>query len=109
MRFSRESLRSPGRRDGMGGMNGGSPGSEESRRMSPRARPSAADLDQRVEELTRQLAEARDRESAADRQVAQLRRDRAEAVERETEGLAREIATSEILRVIASSPTDVQP
>ena len=43
------------------------------------------------------------------REVARLERELAEAREREAEGLAREAATGEILRVIASSPTDLQP
>ena len=40
---------------------------------------------------------------------ARLRRALADALEREAAGLARETATSEILRVIARSPTNLQP
>src|SRR5215216_3609799 len=50
--------------------------------------PSYAELQQRLAQTERELAEAR---------------------ERETEGLARETATGEILWVIAGSPTEPQP
>jgi len=56
--------------------------------------PSYADLQRENARLQRELAEARQHES--------------EARDREAEGLARETATREILRVIASSPTDLQ-
>src|SRR5215208_6199010 len=55
---------------------------------------SSADLQQRLAQAERELAGTRD--------------ELAEAREREAEGLARETATAEILRVIASSPTDLQ-
>src|SRR5215475_8214047 len=59
------------------------------------ARKTATDEDQRVRDVEKRLAEALQRE--------------AEALKRETEALERQTATSEILRVISSSPTDVQP
>src|SRR5262245_10914969 len=59
------------------------------------ARKTATDEDQRVRDVEKRLAEALQRE--------------AEALKRETEALERQTATSEILRVISSSPTDVRP
>src|SRR5215472_6541493 len=44
-----------------------------------------------------------------DHEVAELRRANAELQQRLDEGLAREAATAEILRVISGSPIDVQP
>ena len=44
-----------------------------------------------------------------DDEVAELRRANAELQQRLEEGLAREAATAEILRVISGSPIDVQP
>ena len=89
--------------------------------MAPRGKPKKArakakrplirpkDDSAKVRDLEKSLAEALSREAEASRRVAEMlgqlqTRDRevAEALERQT-------ATSEILRVIASSPTDVQP
>src|SRR5215469_16476775 len=89
--------------------------------MAPRGKPKKArakakrplirpkDDSAKVRDLEKSLAEALSREAGASRRVAEMlgqlqTRDRevAEALERQT-------ATSEILRVIASSPTDVQP
>jgi hypothetical protein len=59
------------------------------------ARKSPKNEDSRVRDLEKRLAEA-------------LRRE-AEALKREAEAHEQQAATSEILRVISSSPTDVQP
>src|SRR5262245_55572256 len=68
----------------------------------PAARKSRKNDDARVRDLERQLAEAQQREADA------LRRE-AEASKREAEAQEQQAATAEILRVISSSPTDVQP
>ena len=61
----------------------------------PLARKSLKSADSRVRNLEKRLAEALERE--------------AKALKRESEALEQQTATSEILRVIASSPTDVRP
>ena len=75
-----DSVRSPLHGGRAAGLNGGFPGSEESRRVNPQTRPSVADLERKVEELSRQLTEAREQQAA----------------------------TSEILRVIGRDATDLQ-
>jgi two-component system, NtrC family, sensor kinase len=67
------------------------------------------ELERTVEQLTGQLCEAHRREAAT--AVENVRLFEAEQVLRRelAEGLARQTATSEVLGVIASSPTDVQP
>jgi GAF domain-containing protein len=57
---------------------------------------------QTTAELRQQLAESLQRESATAKELQDCRRQLTEALERQT-------ATSEILGVIASSPTDIQP
>ena len=57
---------------------------------------------QTVEELRQQIAEFLQRENATAKELQDCKRQLAEALEQQT-------ATSEILGVIASSPTDIQP
>src|SRR5438067_745153 len=61
------------------------------------------------EEVGRMTSNGPDPSAELREQVAALTRELAEARQQGAEGLAREVATSEILRVIAGSPTDLQP
>ena len=63
---------------------------------------SVAEQAQTIAELRQQLVESLLREEAKDKKLQERDRQLAEALEQQT-------ATSEILRVIASSPTDIQP
>src|SRR5262245_38542232 len=68
----------------------------------PAVKMSVAEQAQTIAELRQQLAESLQRENATANELQDCKRQLAEALEQQT-------ATSEILGVIASSPTDVQP
>jgi small-conductance mechanosensitive channel len=79
-------------------------GSENKRAKlrGPVVKTSVAEQAQTIAELRQQLAESLQRESATAKELQDRNRQLTEALEQQT-------ATSEILRVIASSPTDIQP
>ena len=68
----------------------------------PVVKTSVAEQAQTIAELHQQLAESLQRENATANELQDCKRQLAEALEQQT-------ATSEILGVIASSPTDLQP
>ena len=64
---------------------------------------------QTIAELRQQLAESLQRESATASENVRLFKELQERNRDFTEALEQQTATSEILRVISSSPTDLQP
>ena len=68
----------------------------------PVVKTSVAEQAQTITELRQQLAESLQREGATAKELQDRNRQLTEALEQQT-------ATSEILRVIASSPTEIQP
>jgi GAF domain-containing protein len=77
---------------------------------------SAGEQAQTIAELRRELAEALEREKAAlkklqdrDQQLAESANELQDCQRQLTEALEQQTATSEVLRVIASSPTELQP
>jgi two-component system, NtrC family, sensor kinase len=75
----------------------------------PVARKSPKDDDSRVGELEKRLAEALEQLQTRDRELAEAREQLTAAHAQVSESHEQQTATSEILRVIASSPTDLQP
>ena len=68
----------------------------------PAMKTPVAEQEQTIVQLRQQLAESLQRENATAKELQDCKRELAEALEQQT-------ATSEILGVIASSPTDIQP
>jgi Tfp pilus assembly protein FimV len=75
----------------------------------PVAPTSAKNQSPKVRDPERRLAEALDRLQMRDRELAEAREQLTAAHAEVSESHEQQTATSEILRVISSSPTDVQP
>src|SRR5215471_833552 len=76
--------------------------SEKTKLRRPMVKTSVAEEAQTIAELRQQLAESLQREQAKDEKLQERDRQLAEASEQHT-------STSDVLRVIASSPTELQP
>jgi len=81
---------------------GAKPGKAKVEPKRPVARKSRKNEGSRVRDLEKRLAESLEREKATGELLQERTRASVEALEQQT-------ATSEILRVISSSPTDIQP
>src|SRR5215218_6979353 len=77
--------------------------------MDRKVRESTVDLGQEIATLRRENAELRRDLAAAYRREAVAQEQASSASRRETEALEQQNATGEILGVIASSPTNLQP
>jgi DNA repair ATPase RecN len=73
------------------------------------ARKSSKNDAARVRDLEKRLAEAHEQLQTRDRELGETREQLTAAHAQVSEALEQQTATSEILRVISSSPTDVQP
>src|SRR5262245_15891561 len=73
------------------------------------SKTSVAKQAETIAELRQQLAESLQRENATANENVRLLKELEDCNRQLTEALEQQTATSEILRVIASSPTDIQP
>ena len=83
--------------------------SKNARLRRPVVKTSVAEQAQTIAELRQQLTECLQRESATAKENVSLLRELQQSARDRAEGLQQQSATTEILRVIASLPTDLQP
>src|SRR5437867_7157313 len=73
------------------------------------AKPAKAKVEAKLPVAGKSLQNERSRVRHLEKRLAEVVEREAEALKRESEALEQQTATSEILRVISSSPRDVQP
>src|SRR5213594_586551 len=73
------------------------------------AKPAKAKVEAKLPVAGKSLQNERSRVRDLEKRLAEVVEREAEALKRESEALEQQTATAEILRVISSSPTDVQP